>query len=151
MTSILGDIWGHGFCDIGDVTPASIHYVTKYVINKYDDYNGREPPFSLMSRRPAIGRNYLDTHNDYHKKDLKNYTNVNGQKGRLPRYYKDKIFSKLEKERITKRSLDTIDIDYWEEIQRLSKYHPQPESYYEERIISTHEKLKEKVNKHNKF
>lgn len=147
----LVDIWSHGHVKVGDVTPASIHYVTKYVINRYDDYNGREPPFALMSRKPALGRNYLDTHAKWHKKGLKNYTKVNGQLGRLPRYYREKLFTQLEREKMALESITQSDLDYWEEVERLSKYHPNPEQYYEERIQFQHEGIKEKVNKLNKF
>lgn len=42
----LHQIWQLGNVHVGDVTGASIHYVTKYVINRHQDvYDGREPPF----------------------------------------------------------------------------------------------------------
>lgn len=147
----LVDIWQKGMVDVGDVTPASIHYVTKYVINKYEDFGSREPPFALMSRKPAIGRNYLDTHTKWHRDGLKDYTNVNGHKGRLPRYYRDKIFTQLERERMAYESVIKSDEDYWKEVERLRKYHSNPESYYDERIMSQHEKIKQKVNSKNLF
>ena len=90
------DIWNYGFVYIGSVTGASIHYTTKYMINKFD----REDevivqPFALMSRRPALGSNYLKT-KKYHKQG-KFYTVVSqGRKQTMPRYYRDKIFNKFE-------------------------------------------------------
>lgn len=41
----LQTIWEKGFVHVGAVTPASIHYVTKYVINHDREVSGREPPF----------------------------------------------------------------------------------------------------------
>lgn len=151
LVSKLPDIWQNGHIDIGDVTPASVHYVTKYVINRYDECKGREPPFALMSRKPAIGRNYLDTHTQWHREGLKPFTNVNGKKGRLARYYKDKIFTQLERQKMALEAIQQSDIDYWEEVERLAKFHDYPESYYEERISHEHENVKRKVNKLNKF
>lgn len=44
----LDKLWPEGHVHVGDVTPASIHYVTKYVINRTQEvYEGREPPFLL--------------------------------------------------------------------------------------------------------
>lgn len=38
------EIWSLGNVLIGTVTPASIHYVTKYHVNKIGDFEGRAPP-----------------------------------------------------------------------------------------------------------
>lgn len=46
----LQEIWGKGLIHRGDVTEASIHYVTKYVINRTVDYSGRSAPFAAMSK-----------------------------------------------------------------------------------------------------
>lgn len=147
----LDSIWSHGFCHRGDVSPASIHYVTKYVINKYDDFEGVEKPFALMSRRPALGANYLDTHTRYHQSGLKDYTNVNGHKGRIPRYYRDKIFSSFERQVLLVRNLESADVKYWQSVEKLSAHSKDAHNYYFERISHQHEQLKNNVNKLNKF
>lgn len=41
----LPNIWNLGMVHVGDVNEASIHYVTKYVINRDLEVSGREPPF----------------------------------------------------------------------------------------------------------
>lgn len=41
----LDRIWSHGHILAGSVTPASIHYVTKYVINRHNAYYNKSPPF----------------------------------------------------------------------------------------------------------
>lgn len=143
--------WKNGMCHVGDVQPASIHYVTKYVINRVGEYAGREPPFALMSRRPGIGANYLDTHRNWHLQNLRNYTQVNGQMARLPRYYKEKLFSSTQRRRMAEESLILLDEDYQKQIESLTKYHEDPYHYHDERIQYMHDHVKEKVNTLNKF
>lgn len=40
-------IWGKGQVMVGSVTPASIHYVAKYHVNKIGEYGDRAPPFCI--------------------------------------------------------------------------------------------------------
>lgn len=52
--------WGFGHVDAGDVNKDSIQYVAGYTLKSFDD-NRRGwcfvvPPYSIMSRRPGIGR-----------------------------------------------------------------------------------------------
>lgn len=148
----LQDIWTFGNCHVGDVSMASIHYVTKYVINKdVDSLGGREPPFSVMSKRPGIGVEYVRTHKDYHRAGMLNFTNVNGQKGRLPRYYKEKIFSAMERERLARESVALADVEYDKSIVSLDRFHSDPYYYFDERVCALHDSVKSKVNILNKF
>lgn len=137
----LEKIWALGFVNIGDVSPASIHYVTKYVMKPKRSYGGREPPFSLMSRRPGIGSSYLTTHKKWHRAGKKTYTQVNGFKARLPRYYRDKIFTAVERQLMQYDQLREQDLAYWKAVDALSKFHTSPTSYYEERILTEYERL----------
>lgn len=151
--SVLEDvqnIWGRGYVHVGKVNAASIHYVTKYVINRFDS-SGREPPFSLMSRRPGLGVNYVDTHKKWHKKLQANFTNVNGQIGRLPRFLKEKIFTKLERSFLAVEAAAYSDSNYVEEIARLGKFHSDPYAYYDERVAHSHDVIVSKSNSSNKF
>lgn len=147
----LPEIWGKGHVQIGDVTPASIHYVTKYVINKKSDVKGREPPFSLMSRRPGIGSNYTDTHTDYHVDALRYYSKQKGIYQRLPRYYKDKMFTKEQREQMAETAEWEAVLTHRDEVNRLSKYHSEPEAYYHERVRYTHDNMKKTINSKDKF
>lgn len=68
-SQILTKIWGKGFVELGSVTANSASYVARYVLKKAredqtEDFKvrGQEPEFSLMSRKPAIGRPYFDAH-----------------------------------------------------------------------------------------
>lgn len=147
----LSDYWRLGNCYVGEVSMASINYVTKYVINRTIDYGGLDPPFSLMSRRPGIGSRYLDTHRAWHRSDMRNYTQVHGEIGRLPRYYKDKFFTDVERSIMALDSVESGDLDYVESVERLSKFHADPYLYYDERIRHQHDAVISKVNYSSKF
>lgn len=62
----LHKIWGHGYALIGDVTWESAAYVARYVVkkitgNRADKHYGKKiPEYVTMSRRPGIGKNWLD-------------------------------------------------------------------------------------------
>lgn len=90
--------WKFGFVYVGKVTGASIHYCTKYlqkqIGEKKKDKERRE--FRLMSK--GLGKLYLKRYGDYHKENLLLYRIVHGKKYTLPRYYKDRIFDKENKE-----------------------------------------------------
>lgn len=147
----LERIWKKGMVHFGTVNIASIHYVTKYVINRHGDYSGREPPFALMSRRPGIGARYLNTHTKWHQQNQANYVNVNGIKGRLPRYYKDKLFDSDARSVMAADAIALSDQRYREEITRLSKFCDDPYAYYDYRNGYNHDAITSKVNALNKF
>lgn len=52
--------WGHGHVSIAPVTMSSICYVCGYVFKKIDDPD----TFTLMSRRPGIGKTWLSLYRD---------------------------------------------------------------------------------------
>lgn len=56
----LADLWGHGQVAIAPVTMASICYTCGYVTKKIADAD----TFSLMSRRPGIGHDWLTRYKD---------------------------------------------------------------------------------------
>lgn len=99
------DSWPQGLAYVGDVTYDSACYVAKYTMKKvkgkkaYEAYEakGIQPEFSLMSLKPGIGARYLrDNHNRL--KMRKYVIGKNGCKVGLPRYYRDKLFSPIEKD-----------------------------------------------------
>jgi len=102
--NLLNEKWGKGNIYVGSVTIRSIMYVCKYHVNKGKYPVGVAPPFVLMSRRPGLGANYLTPAMvEWHRSDRKNYAVLDGQKRHLPRYYKTKIFSKIDLVRIAVR------------------------------------------------
>lgn len=62
----LTETWGMGRCTIGEVTFESAAYVARYALKKItgdkadDHYHGRKPEYVTMSRRPGIGKGWVD-------------------------------------------------------------------------------------------
>jgi len=103
--------WGKGQIHVGKVTQSSIMYCLGYVVNskEWKMKKGREKAFAIMSRGRGIvkglGHNYLSPEMiAWHKSDRKNYAIIDGTKRHLPRYYRDKIFSRLDKIKIGVRT-----------------------------------------------
>ena len=108
----LSEFWPFGFSIIGDVTFDSAAYVARYIMKKvtgkaaetaYDVVDGdgvvttRIPEFTVMSRRPGVGRGWFD------KYGQETYAHdncvVKGRLVRPPRFY-DGMFEILEPERM---------------------------------------------------
>jgi hypothetical protein len=106
-SDVLSELWHHqGFCTVGDVTFESAAYVARYVMKKvtgpaasshyyagFDSSTGevfeRLPEFVDMSRRPGIGRSWLEKYaSDVYPHDR---VFVRGKMARPPKYY-DKLF-----------------------------------------------------------
>lgn len=103
-SSILEDLWPMGFSTIGEVTFESAAYVARYVLKKvtgehadahylnFDRETGElygilEPEFTTMSRRPGIGKKWLEKYyKDVYPKDT---FHINGKAMKPPRYYDD--------------------------------------------------------------
>lgn len=84
--------WHLGFSYIGTVNDSSIAYVTKYVLKEGIVPSGAEKPFALMSTRPALGSNFLDSPADVNFAVNHGYVRLrNGKKQHLPRYYRTKL------------------------------------------------------------
>lgn len=105
--------WHHsGFIHYGDqrgVNGASIGYCLKYCLkprDKKEYYIDAEPEFAIMSK--GLGLDYITPQMvKWHRADLKNRMYVNledGKKATMPRYYKDRIYSKVEREEIADHS-----------------------------------------------
>jgi hypothetical protein len=93
-SATLEEIWGHGQCTIGAATFESCQYVAKYTLKKIngdkapDHYQGRQPEFGRMSRRPGIGYEWYKEYG----KDTYNHDNVisGGKPMKPPKYYDEK-------------------------------------------------------------
>jgi len=98
--------WPHGTITVGTVSGASINYTLKYISkskyrpqHKRDD---RQPEFACMSK--GIGLNYLTPqvikwHKDWGSERYY-VTGEGGVKMALPRYYKNRIWTPEEREKI---------------------------------------------------
>lgn len=88
-----------GFVSVANVSWETCAYVSRYVTKKlmgaesaFYDLFGIAPPFTLMSRKPGIGRQYYDDHPDCFDSDYINIsTDQGGRKFRPPKYY-EKLF-----------------------------------------------------------
>lgn len=103
---VIRSSWTKGIVHIGKVNAKTINYCLKYVVNSKGRFmrSGRVAPFALMSRKPGLGANYLTKAMvRWHQSGRKNYCLVDGEKRHLPRFYKEKIFSKLDRVRIAVR------------------------------------------------
>lgn len=99
----IRESWPFGQVHVGRVTQASIMYTLGYMVNgkHWTMKKGRVRPFCTMSRRPGLGAGYLSPAMvAWHKEDRRNYAILDGKKRHLPRYYKEKIFSKIDRVRI---------------------------------------------------
>jgi len=91
----LGELWPLGHAVVGQVTFESAAYVARYVVKKITGdaakahYQGREPEYATMSRRPGIGKLWLEQFGD----DVYPADEViaRGHASRPPRFY-DKLY-----------------------------------------------------------
>lgn len=94
---LLERAWGNGNCEFGMVTPASAMYCLEYMVSEqpliYDgdtgEVVGRVPPYRTMSRRPGIGRSWIEKYfpEVYNEHRLDYIVLDGGVKSRVPRYY----------------------------------------------------------------
>lgn len=97
ISESLSKLWPHGFSTIGDVTFESAAYVARYIMKKingdraddryFDPLTGEiiRPEYTTMSRRPGIGKGWLEKYlSDVYPHD---YVVVNGVKCKPPKYY----------------------------------------------------------------
>ncbi|QCS36266.1 replication initiator protein [Capybara microvirus Cap1_SP_200] len=92
-SNFLENCWSNGFVFVGSVTFESCAYVARYCLKKVEtDPAFKE--FSLMSRRPGIGKDYFNKfYLDFYNSDVCFIPNRKGlQKVKVPRYY-DKLLA----------------------------------------------------------
>ncbi len=141
-SSKLEEIWKNGHLDIGTCTLASIHYVTGYVITRQkekfrrffvEEENTRQLPFALMSRRPAIGHQYIAANKGYHQKNQRFYVrSPNGTKQKIPQYYNNKTFTDEERKANAISSMERIAETYRKKNIKQTKMGMDPYTYLEE-------------------
>ena len=98
---VLEELWGYGFCWIGNVTFQSAGYIARYTLKKLTGlaavsyYNGRVPEYLTMSRRPGIGHDWAIRYlSDFYCRDS---VIVGGSPSKPPKYY-DSLCEKREPE-----------------------------------------------------
>jgi len=107
LSTKLTNLWQLGHCTTAEVTPQSCAYVARYVtkkLNNKDEYGANryyrlspidgvmhqvKPEFAVMSRRPGIGRQYVEQFkSDFYPSG---FIIVDGVKQAPPRYYVDQL------------------------------------------------------------
>lgn len=125
----IEQIWGLGRVDLGEVSDASIHYVTKYHVNYdvnqdaknlYKEYS-IQPEFALMSRRPGIGSQYVERAGDWNYENGYLHVVKDGYKQAMPRYLKQKIFTAEQLKQMGEQQQSEAQVRYWVEYNRLKK------------------------------
>lgn len=142
-----------GFTHVGQVNPATIYYVTKYFTIKSNYPKNAEKPFTLMSCRdengkPAgIGYQYLNRAKNHHINN-KNFTvrDGNGYTRKIPRYYRDKIFTESEIQKNSANVISDLDKKFWE---KMAKYAESGDAYYNVHQMGL-ENLDKKIRKEAK-
>lgn len=96
---IIREKWSMGIVHVGQVSTDSINYCLSYISLRRKRGN-RVHEFALMSK--GLGDNYHKNAQviAWHKSGRKNYCYIEGKKVALARYYKEKIFSKIDRVRI---------------------------------------------------
>jgi len=105
----ITNIWQYGNVWIGDyVNEKTVNYIIKYV-HKIDQKHKYYIPIILCSK--GIGKNYLNRidskQNAYNEKKTNElYTTRNGIRLAMPKYYRNKIYTEEEKEKLWLKLLD---------------------------------------------
>lgn len=127
--------WKYGFSFIGQYCNSrSVNYMTKYML-KVDI---KHPTFKqIVLASPGIGAEYMNRldylwqKQNYKKIEVATYTFRNGTKMAMPRYYKNKIFTDKEREKMWINNLnrgilwiygEKVKANDWKTIDNLRKY-----------------------------
>ena len=90
-----------GYVRIGSVTESRAMYISKYHVIKLDYPDGADKPFTMMSLKPGIGSSYVEKMEKFHRDKLYNaYYPLFDVKMRIPRYLKEKLYDKEQRDRI---------------------------------------------------
>lgn len=121
--------WGRyedkfGFVDLGEVNPASIHYITKYMVNEdaiNKNYLDAQKPFRLMSK--GLGKGLADDYREYCNNHQSNIVRLaGGQQAVIPRYIDNLIFSKAQKWTIAEKAISESQKKEITEFYRLAEH-----------------------------
>lgn len=129
---------------INYVNEATVNYITKYV-TKIDLINQSYKPIILTS--PGIGKNYTEGQGDWTKNKYKagetieTYRNRQGYKMNLPIYWRNKIYSEYEREKLWIEKLDKA--ERWVCGERVSVAGGDEDEY--NRLVEWHRKRTKKL------
>lgn len=100
IENFISKRWPDGFVKVeSPITAGRAKYCAKYSMKQVGfDYGDVVPPFARMSRRPGIGKKFLDNLNVplFRKLQLWHVHDYQGTPYPLPRYYRERLYSKDE-------------------------------------------------------
>lgn len=150
---IIEKTWSKGNIQVGQLNRKTIHYATKYHVNRSYHPVGSESSFSLMSKRPAIGHSYLKKMEHIHDGNIDRAYYQDGDfKKPLPRYYREKLYCQYEREQMNINVKSMYDIKELESEE--THYENNNINYYKLKNQEKEEKIRKylsKVNESNKF
>lgn len=107
---LMQKCWPAGHIRLDPATPETIHYVTKYIQKRTyneitDELDDRIKEFALQSK--GLGLKYLSPQmTKYLRNQFKPYLiSAEGKKVPMPRYFKEKLFTKQEQRKLALQSL----------------------------------------------
>jgi hypothetical protein len=115
---IIADTWTKGHIHIANNNQLTINYVVGYItksnFQRFNTHDDRLPEFSLMSKGMGLG--YLSNAMKKYYKDREIFCIVreSGQIISMPRYYKEKIFDKLELKKMYKKYIEEQETNFEE-------------------------------------
>jgi len=115
---IIADTWTKGHIHIANNNQLTINYVVGYItksnFQRFNIHDDRLPEFSLMSKGMGLG--YLSNAMKKYYKDREIFCIVreSGQIISMPRYYKEKIFDKLELKKMYKKYIEEQETNFEE-------------------------------------
>ena len=112
MNDLFEKVWQNGYTyTVSDVNESSIRYVVKYILKENIDEDKKSSLFYTMSKN--LGINFLK---NGRKNNIRNRfdSNVNfaGRKWHLPRYYKEKVFSRGQRQALAESTADALHYAY---------------------------------------
>jgi len=140
---LIQPAWNLGSVHYGTVTGASVGYTLKYMMkapkipmHRNDD---RTREFSLMSK--GLGVSYInDRIIRWHKADLENRMYVpllDGKKASMPRYYKDRIYSRDERSEIGGMFKGKLEKELYEHLCQLSEPEIRLENHNKQQAVKS--------------
>lgn len=151
LIQLLAFAWQLGFVHVGEVTPASIHYVTKYQITKHEESAQieRSRPRAWISK--GLGIHYAEdpAKRLWHQETEKVQTKLDGNSFPLPRYLKQKIFGKESLERISETTRINALVRIREEYDRLIAQGENPQAYQDQQLQQKINRLKRVLTKNS--
>jgi len=112
------DTWTHGHIHLANNNQSTINYVVGYMtkgnFERFNDQDDRMPEFSLMSKKMGMGYLTPQMKEYYRKREITCLVRENGHIISMPRYYKEKIFTKQELKKLYKRYIEEQEYDFSE-------------------------------------